>query len=99
MSTFNCTPATDLSKGNNFSCPLDASEAESIAHIGPPDSTIDFGSSPRFPGDPAAIARGIFRDEISDVLVVLKNCGALNTAAERRWCVEELTRLLDSLGL
>jgi hypothetical protein len=52
-----------------------------------------------YPGDPAAIARGIFRDEIRDVLVVLKNCGALNTAAERRWCVEELTRLLDELGL
>ena len=48
-------------------------------------------------GDPATIARCIFRDEVRDALVVLKNVGALGCAAEREWCISELQRLLLEL--
>jgi hypothetical protein len=47
-----------------------------------------------YTGDPSTIARCIFRDEVRDALVVLKNGGALGCAAEREWCVSELQRLL-----
>jgi hypothetical protein len=97
MSTFDFTPATDPFKGNNFSCPIVASEAQSFVCVDTPDCTIDFDSRSRFPDDPVAIARGIFRDEIRDVLIVLKNCGTLHTHDEKLWCLRELARLLDEL--
>jgi hypothetical protein len=50
-----------------------------------------------YAGDPATIARCVFRDELRDVLKVLKNCGALHTASERQWCAEELQRILVDL--
>jgi hypothetical protein len=50
-----------------------------------------------YAGDPATIARCVFRDELRDVLQVLKNCGALHTASERQWCAEELQRILVDL--
>jgi hypothetical protein len=48
-------------------------------------------------GDPAYIAQQVFRDEVRDILRVLKNCGVLGTADERRWCLEQLTQLLAEL--
>ena len=51
-----------------------------------------------YANDPVMIARGIFRDELRDVLIVLKNCGALRTREERKWCLAELSQLLDELG-
>jgi hypothetical protein len=50
-------------------------------------------------GDAAYIARQIFRDEVRDALIVLKNCGALHTAPEIRWCVKEIMLLLEELRL
>jgi hypothetical protein len=47
-----------------------------------------------YSGSPATIARDIFTAEVQDVLVVLRNCGALRTRAERFWCLQELWRLL-----
>jgi hypothetical protein len=44
------------------------------------------------------IARGIFSTELRDVLIVLKNCGALGTLAKHDWCIGVLLRLLDELG-
>jgi hypothetical protein len=99
LSTFNSTPATNSSKGNNFGYLPIASEVQSYAHVDTPDSTIDFDTPLRIPGDPAAIARHIFRDELADVLKVLHNCGTLHTYDEKLWCLRELARLLDELGL
>jgi hypothetical protein len=50
-----------------------------------------------YAGDPSSVARWIFRDEVRDALVVLKNVGALGCAAEREWCIRELQRLLLEL--
>lgn len=97
MSIFDFTSAANPSKGTNFCNPITASEAQGIDLCNALDGTVDFDSPPRFPGDPAAIARGIFRDGIRDVLTVLINCGVLHTAAERQWCQEELARLLAQL--
>jgi hypothetical protein len=44
--------------------------------------------------DAVRIARGIFTAEVSDLIVVLRNCGALRTRAECFWCARELWRLL-----
>jgi hypothetical protein len=45
--------------------------------------------------DAARIARDIFTAEIADLIVVLRNCGALRTREECFWCVHELWRLLS----
>lgn len=49
-------------------------------------------------GDVSRLARNIFTDEVGDVIVVLQNCGALQTKDEYFWCVKELWRLLTEAG-
>jgi hypothetical protein len=56
-----------------------------------------YSALPRFLGDPATIARGVFQYEVTGALKVMRNCGALRSAAERQWCQEELERLLAQL--
>ena len=46
--------------------------------------------------DAAQIARGIFRDEVADIIKVLKACGALGTVADRVWAVRQLWRLMST---
>jgi hypothetical protein len=58
--------------------------------------SIGFDGS--YANDPVMIARGIFWDELRDVLLVLKNCGALRTREERKWCLYALSDLLEELG-
>ena len=47
--------------------------------------------------DPSTIARAIFEDELTDVLTVLRNCGALLTSADRTWALGLLSRLFDDI--
>jgi hypothetical protein len=49
-------------------------------------------------GDSAYIARQIFRDEVRDVLKVLRTYSALGTVRERNRWAEDLMRLLDGMG-
>lgn len=93
MDTFDTPRGNGSSNGNNFGYSTTSTEcvSHSIGEAGTPSSSCA--------SDPATIARGIFSDEIKDVLIVLKNCGALWTADERQWCVEELKRLLPEQSI
>jgi hypothetical protein len=97
MATFDSTPVTNSSKSNNFGFPILSAEAVNVMRFDALDGIPDLDPSARFPGDPATITRSIFRDEVRDVLLVLKTCGFLRTRAECLWCLQELGRLLDEL--
>jgi len=58
-------------------------ESSCLSHDGSPGNA-----------DVRQLARNIFTAEVRDVIVVLRNCGALRTRSEYFWCVKELWRLL-----
>jgi hypothetical protein len=91
------TSDTNSSKGDQFGYPIMPSEANDVIHFDVPDDSLDVAPPSRYPGDPAVIARHIFRDELADVLKVLRACGLLHDHEDKLWCLRELARLLDEL--
>ena len=78
-----------VSSGSCISYAKNTCISEGRSYAGTPYGT--------YTGDAAYIAQQIFRDEVRDALIVLKNCGTLRSAAEREWCVKTLQQLLLEL--
>jgi hypothetical protein len=107
MSTFNIKSDDDgfWSEGNTrgYSHSYSYSDSTSGQSWTPGEGTtyrysstegVTSGENADIGNDVRRIARTIFTDEITDLITVLRNCGALRTRADCFWCLRELWDLL-----